>query len=744
MATLRAGVWAGMLCALVAAIPSRAAEEQAAESVARDARAPKRRLTRREYEHSLRDLLDLPGLPVLDLLPEDGRAHGFDRAADALDISPVHVAAWYAAAGTALLAATARDATPPEVVSERLLPGAQDFFKLAVLEGDAVFLKDGRYDAASLPLVRGPLPHKLKHYEAIGLFPYPHSVGVFRRQGPADHFALFFTSFTVPRSGRYRLGLSVWSFHWNKGALEPLPAPEAVTLHAADRLLGTFDAPSLTPRAHAVDVWLNAGEQILFTAASIPPERVYQRPGRAAEYVGRGIAIDHLDIQGPLFDAWPPKGHRLLYGSTPRPDTKQVLTTFLSRAFRRPATAAEIASYTALVNRRLKAGDPPDKALRTAAQAALCSPEFLSLGGPPGPLDDWHLAARLASFLWDSLPDDGLRTLTKRGALREPAVLRAQVDRLLGDPKAARFVDHFLDEWLDLREIDLTTPDATLYPEYGPALRDAMLAETRAFFGELLARDLPVATLVNADFAMVNQELAKHYGLAGSAPISSPPIHAPAIQGAAIRRVTLPPGSPRGGLLGQASVLKLTSNGTVTSPVKRGAWVLRELLDAPPDPPPPDIPAVDADVRGAISIRAQLAAHTADATCAACHAAIDPPGFALEPFDVIGGWRDRYRMLPAGAPAGTVAEGEAIDASGTLADGRSFASFQEFRALVAAEPRRLARGLARQLVVYATGAPVGPADEAELDAILDRAAATDYGVRTLVHEVIASQLFLDQ
>jgi len=734
MAKPRAGSWAGLVCALVIAFPCVGSDDRALETPPRDARAPKRRLTRREYEHTLRDLLDLPGLAVRDMLPEDGRAHGYDRAADALDVSPVHVAAWHAAAGAALLAATARDAAPPRVFSERLLPGAQDFFKLALLEGDAVFLKAGRYDTAALPLVRGPLPHKLKYYEGIGLFPYDHSVGVFRRQGPTDHFALFFTSFTVPRSGRYRLNLSVWSFQWNKGSLEPLTAPETVTLHANDRLLGTFDAPSLAPRVHTVDVWLNAGEQILFTAASIPPARVYEQPGRAAEYVGPGVALDHLDVEGPLFDSWPPEGHRLLYGSTPRPDVKQVLTLFLSQAFRRPATAAEITSYTALVNRRLKAGDPPDKALRTAEQAALCSPEFLFLGGPPGPLDDWHLAARLASFLWDSLPDEELRTLARRGKLRDPAVLRAQVDRLLNDPKAARFVEHFLDEWLDLREIDLTTPDATLYPEYSPSLRDSMLAETRAFFSDLLARDLPVTTLVDADFATLNQQLAKHYGLA-----TSPPIH-----GAAIRRVSLPAGSPRGGLLGQASVLKVTSNGTVTSPVKRGAWVLRELLDDPPDPPPPDIPAVDADVRGAVSIREQLARHAADAACSACHAAIDPPGFALEHFDVIGGWRDRYRILPADAPAGTVAEGDVIDASGTLADGRRFTSFVEFKQLMAAEPRRLAYGLARQLVVYATGAPVSAADQAELDAIVDRAAAQDYGVRTLVHEVVASRLFRDQ
>jgi len=734
MSPVRVGLWQAALCACaIAAIAADVRDAGAQDDP--PARAAKRRLTRREYEHSLRDLLDLPGLAVRDMLPEDGRAHGFDRCADALDVSPVHIAAWHAAAGEALQAATVSDPTPPRPRRERLLPGDQDFFKLALLEGDAVFLKAGRYDDSALPLVSGPLPHTLAHYEGLGLFPYKHSVGVLRRQGPNDHFALFFTGFTVPRSGRYRLALSVWSFHWNKGSLEPLPAPESVTLHANDRLLGTLDAPSLAPRTHTLDVWLNAGEQLLFTAASIPPVRVYERPGRAAAYVGPGIALDHLDIEGPLHDSWPPTGHQLLYGTSMRPDVKQVLAAFLTRAFRRPATAAEIASYTALVQRRLKAGDPVEKALRTAEQAALCSPEFLFLGGPPGPLDDWHLAARLASFLWDSLPDDELLALARRGKLRDPAVLRVQVDRLLDDPKARRFVEHFLDEWLDLREIDATTPDATLYPEFDPALRDAMLAETRAFFTTLLADDLPVKTLVDADFAFVNQRLARHYFLE---PASGP------IHGAALRRVALPAGSPRGGLLSQASVLKVTANGTVTSPVKRGAWVLRELLDDPPEPPPPDIPAVDADVRGAVSIREQLAMHAADASCAACHAAIDPPGFALENFDVIGGWRDRERILPADAPANAVAEGAPVDASGTLADGRRFESFLEFRRLLVADPERLARALARQLVVYATGADVTAADGAALDALVARAAARDYGVRSLVHEVVASPLFREQ
>lgn len=718
----RVGLWCATACAVVAAGPQWAFAEP-------EPRAARRRMTRSEYEHSLRDLLDLPGLAVRDLLPDDGRAHGFDRCVDAIDVSPVHVAAWHAAAGVALATATVADAPPPRPISVRLLPGAQDFFKLALLEGDAVFLKHGRYDADALPLVSGPLPHKLAYYEGKGLFPYPHSVGVFRRQGPSDHFALFLTSFTVPRTGRYRLTVPVWSFRWNKGAVEPAPAPEAVTLHANDRLLGTLDAPSLTPRTHVLDVWLNAGEQLLFTAASLPPARVYERPGRAAEYVGPGVALDHVDVEGPLFDTWPPAGHRLLYGATPNAEVKQLLAALLSQVFRRPATAAEIARFTALFQRRMKAGDSRTEALRAVAQAALCAPEFLLLGGPPGPLDDWQLAARLASFLHDSLPDAALVTRARRGRLGDPSTLREETDRLLDDPRAMRFIEHFLDEWLDLREIDVTTPDATLYPEYSSHLRDAMLAETRVFFAEVIARDLPVTALVDPGFAMVNQRLAAHYALV---PDSGP------VLGSAIRRVPLPAGSPRGGLLGQASILKVTANGTVTSPVKRGAWVLRELLDDPPEPPPPNVPAVDADVRGAVSIRDQLALHAADATCAACHASIDPPGFALENFDVIGGWRDRYRIL------GDESLGAPVDASGTLADGRAFASFAEFQSLVAADPERLARGLARQLVAYATGSPVRAADHAEFDALIARAAARDYGVRTLVHEVIQSRLFREQ
>jgi hypothetical protein len=242
---------------------------------------------------------------------------------------------------------------------------------------------------------------------------------------------------------------------------------------------------------------------------------------------------------------------------------------------------------------------------------------------------------------------------------------------------------------------------------------------------------------VHSDFLMVNQRLAEHYGVgaADGAPVA----------GAAIRRVSLPAGSPRGGLLAQASVLKVTSNGTVTSPVKRGAWVLRTILDQPSEPPPPNVPAIDADVRGTTTIREQLAAHSTDAACASCHTAIDPPGFALEHFDVIGGWRDRYRVLPADRDAaGTFSAGPPVDATCTLPDGRECKTIDDFKQALLSDPQVLARALARHLVVYATGADISAADRADLDRIVERSAERDYGVRTLIHAVTTSRMFLEQ
>jgi hypothetical protein len=314
---------------------------------------------------------------------------------------------------------------------------------------------------------------------------------------------------------------------------------------------------------------------------------------------------------------------------------------------------------------------------------------------------------------------------------------------MLADPRSDRFVRDFVDHWLKLRDIDATSPDSRLYPEFRPDLRDAMVAETRAYFREMLTRDLGAAYVIDSDFLMINQRLAEHYGIAG-------------VSGGAIRRVPRPADSPRGGLMTQAAVLKVTANGTVTSPVLRGVWVLDRLLGQPALPPPPDIAAIDPDLRGTTTIRDQLAKHRDSATCASCHSRIDPPGFALECFDVIGGYRNRYRHMGDegdfpdartffNAPANTQFEmfryGQVVDASGTTAQGQDYRDIAEFKRLLLASEEQVARSLLERLVLYATGAPVSFADRAQVERMLQASRKSQFGLRTMIHQVALNPLF---
>ncbi|HLJ57442.1 MAG TPA: DUF1588 domain-containing protein [Chthonomonadaceae bacterium] len=321
------------------------------------------------------------------------------------------------------------------------------------------------------------------------------------------------------------------------------------------------------------------------------------------------------------------------------------------------------------------------------------------------------------------------------------ATLSAQADRMLADPRAERFIDAFLDYWLDLRKTDNTSPDEELYSDYylDDYLVESSVDETRAFFRELARNDLPARNLVASDFVMINDRLATLYGI-------------PGVEGSAIRRVALPRDSVRGGLLTQASVLKVTANGTTTSPVLRGVWINERILGFTVPPPPPSVPAVEPDIRGATTIREQLAKHRSQATCSACHAKIDPAGFALESFDVFGGYRECYRAIgPTTGPkvAGFGKNGQAfafhdaqkVDPSGTLPDGRRFQGVRDLKRLLLQDERGIARNLVRQLVIYATGAPIHFADRPKIEAILDKAKPSGYGVKSIIHAIIESDLF---
>jgi hypothetical protein len=336
---------------------------------------------------------------------------------------------------------------------------------------------------------------------------------------------------------------------------------------------------------------------------------------------------------------------------------------------------------------------------------------------------------------------DGKRVLGRRtGRLGRPAVLRSQAERLIAGPGFDRFVRNFTDYWLNLRHVRRDDPDIRLYPEYrfDNYLVESMEQETRTFFEAMVRDNLPAASVVTSDFVFANDRLATHYGL-------------PPMSGSAMRAVKLPPGSPLGGLLTQAAILKVTANGTTTSPVIRGAWIMERLLGQPPPPPPAKVPAVEPDIRGAKTIRELLAMHTKIDSCANCHARFDPVGLALENFDILGAWRTRYRGVEEGDPvtgidraghdfAYTLAG--PVDASGKLLDGKTFQNINELKAIFAANPRQLARNLLHQFTVYSTGSPVRFSDRPHVEAILDANAATGFRVRDLIVALVQSPIFL--
>lgn len=766
------------------------------ERIAREGRAMRRRLNRYEYENALRDLLHAPWLQVRDSLPEDGERDRFNKVGDALDVSHVQMARYLSAADYALRQAMAPQAQRPAPARRRFYardqgsytgPMKYTVFNTAPERATFPVLGfQGQPDvrAGKAPLTVGSTNPELRELEGVGVVasayePIEPKFNQFRAPAPG-HYKLRFNAYSVwvgPGHGK----------QWYIPDLDNISRghrdePVTITAETPPRLLrqlGDFDAAP-EPGVHELDTWLLAGELIRPDAGRL----FRSRPGPArwqnplAEKDGQpGVVFRWLEVEGPLYDEWPPASHKLLFGDLPIRDRASVALTsdgsrtnrsrrfkpmpgvevvsahpmadaelllrgFLKQAYRQPTNPSEVKRFLPVVRTALKEGNSFTDAMIAAYTAVLCSPEFLYLDEKPGRLDDYALASRLAFFLWNSPPDDELWRCAERGELHQPAVLKAQTDRLLADAKSRRFVEAFLDYWLDLRKMDGTSPDATLYSDYylDDLLTESALEESRSYFQELVKNDLPARDIVASDFSMLNERLAAHYGL-------------PPVQGVALRRVALPPDSPRGGLMTQAAVLKVTSNGTTTSPVVRGAWIMERILGQKPPPPPPSVPALEPDIRGAVTIRQQLDRHRTQENCKACHAKIDPAGFALENFDVMGGWRERYRSEAEGELAQGIAKsgqrfafhyGLPVDASGELPDGRQFHDIRQFKQLLLANETQLARNLVKQLVVYATGASIGFADRAPIEQILARSRGRQFGVRTLIEEVVQSELFLEK
>lgn len=473
----------------------------------------------------------------------------------------------------------------------------------------------------------------------------------------------------------------------------------------------------------------------------VPPKPTDAPP--APSFPGRTSAQSRAGGPGPRRGFGPPRLVDItvdVVSDEPHKDARRLLSRFMERAYRQPVEPNHLERFMALFEQQYELGSGFGNAMISAYTAVLASPGLLFLSEDPGKLNDNAIATRLGMFLWNSEPDLNLRQASREGNLHKPEVLREQVDRMLDDPKSDRFVEAFTDYWLDLRKVNDTSPSTTLYNDYelDEPLKMAAIEETRLFVTKLIADNLPVRNIVDSDFAYLNERLADHYQI-------------PDVAGAKMRLVKLPSDSVRGGLMTQASVLKVTANGTTTSPVVRGSWITERILGLPISPPPA-VPAVEPDIRGAVTIRQQLELHRADASCAACHAVIDPPGFALEAFDVMGGFRARYRAVNEEVPAakGVGMNGQAflfhygpeVDAGGVLSDGRTFRDVREFKQILLQNERDLARNLVSQFTIYATGAPISFADRDEIERILDATESESWPVRSLIHAIVQSELFL--
>ncbi len=696
-----------------------------------------RRLNRNEYEKTVRDLLGIY-IELKEMLPRDSSSDGFDNIGEALHLSSFQMEKYLEAADMALNLAISNRAKPPALIKKRYLM---------------------------------PDQHQIKRSEEKVYRPLEDKTVVLFSSSPWTAVMLY--ELYPPNAGEYSFRVSAYGF-------QSAGKPVTYRLDAGrmsdggkHSLVGYFDAPPDKPTLVEFVAHLEPTNTMRIHPYGLSGSQVVHKIG-ADKYEGAGLAVEWVEVEGPLHETWPPESHRRIFGeleqakgppnnnvsdpvqvvsNNPLPDAERILRKFARRAFRRTVTDEDMQPLMALVEAKLADKYTFEQAVRVGLKAVMVSPEFLFLEEKPGKLDDFAVASRLSYFLWSTMPDEELLSLAEKsrqptppaeatgegaqsvaGGLSDPAVLRAQVERMLKDPKAHAFTENFVGQWLGLRDIDFTEPSHILYPEFDDMLKASMIRETEMFFEELLKNDLSLLNFVASDFTMLNGRLAKHYGI-------------PGIDGWEFHKTQLPPDSHRGGVITMASVMKVTANGTQSSPVTRGAWVLDRILGTPPPKPPENIAALEPDTRGATTIRQQLAKHRQIDSCASCHSKIDPPGFALESFDVIGGWRDYYRTSGNGKPVMlegrrmNYLQGPKIDPADVMSDGRAFQNIDELKQLLLADKDQIARSLAIKLLTYATGGAPEQADLPQIDAIVATVRERNYGFRSLIHEVVASELF---
>lgn len=656
-----------------------------------------RRLNRVEYENTTRDVLSID-IDLKEYLPEDQQAGGFDNNGDALALSTEQMQGYLEAARAAVDAAIVTTPKPPEVTAT----------------------------ADSL--------NEVQKYIDSGDFGYEDGRIVCFVTNDADYSKISTRAKRTTARGKYRFRFSAAAHHAEGLQFFTLSASNFAGVGAKAMNLGYFEVGS-EPKTFEVEAVLDGKMAIQFFALGLPGY-IKKVPGKKYP----GVGIGPIEVTGPIIEQWPPASHTKLLGdidlgTAGLADAERILRQFIPRAFRRPATDEEILRYLALARKGVEAKRPFLESLKASIVAVLCSPNFLYLREDVRPattrVSDFELASRLSYFLWSTTPDAELLELARAGQLRQPEVLRKQTERLLQDIKARAFVSNFTGQWLRLRQINETVPDKKLYGKFDELLQMSMVKEGEEFFRELLTQNLPITNILDSNWAMLNQRLAEHYGV-------------PDVKGLSLKKVSLPTGSLRGGVLTQAGVLKVTANGTTTSPVLRGVWVLENILGQATPPPPPNTAGIEPDIRGSTTIREQLDKHRNVESCMGCHRKIDPPGFALESFDPIGDHREKYLQWVVHNEEkgwGNVRPGAPVDASGQLLSGEKFDDIRGFKRLLLERKSEFSHCLTEKLLTYGLGREMGFSDRAAMDEIVRTADKAGGGLRTLLHSIVQSETF---
>ncbi len=728
------------------------------EKQKKEGRVVLRRLNGVEYENTLRDLLSINANAQLKMqLPEDNTAAGFDKVSAALETSSSHLLLYQQAAERAILAA---------IPAAPLMPFTEK--------------RTGK------DLVEKTAPYVFK--ETLGKNCYMKDDALVQLARLPDHYINVSTPLT-PQAGRYRVTASLYAVGTQGKPLTIAFCCRPIRERGAQELRTCRDVPENKPTVFEAEFDINRECHVWIHAWGLPDRYEFflkKVKSPLEEYAGPGLVVEWIKIEGPL-GPWPPESYQRVFkdvplqarsvaraaaekrpipnignrpatfwevhdplvpvSTKPKEDAERLIRDFLPRALRRPASEELQNHYVKLVHDRLDDNYTFVDAMVHGYKSILLSTHFLYLLEPGSPqltpqkdlqstrLDDYALANRLAYFLWSSMPDRELLDVAQKQELTKPDVLRAQVERMLKDPKAQRFTENFTGQWLDLRKINDTSPDPRLYGEFDQYLFWSMPRETEAYFKEILRHDRSLLEFVDSDWSFLNERLARHYGIAG-------------VVGQELRTVKFAEGSHRGGVMTHASVLKVTADGTRTSPVLRGKWVLDRILGKPPAPPPPGTPSFEPDIRGATTIREQLDKHRNTPACATCHVHIDPPGFALENFDALGGWRDFYRAT-APTKKGVVKgqryyHGPDVELGGVTPNGKAFKNIDDYKKILLEDKDQLARNLTEKLLIYSTGADIQFADREVVEQIVAALRVKNYGFRTLVHEVVQSRLFLSK